>query len=926
MMRSRFSIPPSEKFWTVAAGRLVAYANSMVSSENYLDLSRLRVLVPTFDHAQQLREALVGVVGQNFVPPRISTLSSFLELQAPTGRGSSVDNVSNERLMSLYAELRQHGWLKKLFGAKRNTDLLPLTQTILALIDELTTALLPEMDIVQDAPDVDQRWDRALAQLPLSARSLFSHESELVWSIWKAQLDLDDPGALRYRSMVDLAKRAAVPLVWISPIDPAPFDHAFLAIWARRQPVLVMSLDWQSDSFDKDVAGAWPEILEPDSFANENETPISGSVEFVERNVVHPVSAKLSLCPATSLEEEAQHGAQTIVNWLQDGKKAIAIVAQDRVVARRIRALLQRAQIEVNDETGWKLSTTRAAATLVAWFDVVTSRAETTVLLDFLKSSFFLAENHRKAAILMQIETALRRQNIAGGWSSVMAALPAGPQREVIQNLATCSVRFEGRFSIDHWMRLTFDALHEFGIRAAFSIDAAGIQVDRLLCAIDRSAIGMPHEFSFSEWRAFVCLQLETTTFLPPVVDRRVVMLPLNGMHLRHFDAVLMVGADAAHLPSRATETLFFANGVRRELGLSTRESQQRQQLRDFAEMLSSNPKIVLSWQSTKEGDPNPVSPWIARLELYRRLNHGGLSMVVASPPFRSLSMHCVALTSTSLRSSVPVMPAPLAARLLPEKLSASGYASLSACPYQFFATRMLRLSDPGQISDQPEKRDYGNWLHQILYRYEVALRDQPVAAEQRQVLLSEVTTQIFDLELVKSGAALGYLDRWQKAIPAYLKWASARETEGWHFSSGEDSLEHTLAWPGGGILLHGRIDRIDRSENVDRGELAVLDYKTTTVSVLKKRLKDNEDHQLAFYGLLSASAATEGVYVGLEPASEKIVGLSVPDYANRIAELRARITADFSAIAQDAPLPATGIDATCRYCAMNGLCRKGAW
>ncbi len=47
--------------------------------------------------------------------------------------------------MDLYAELRQHGWLKKLFTARRKTDLLPLAQVLLALSDELTRALLPGM-------------------------------------------------------------------------------------------------------------------------------------------------------------------------------------------------------------------------------------------------------------------------------------------------------------------------------------------------------------------------------------------------------------------------------------------------------------------------------------------------------------------------------------------------------------------------------------------------------------------------------------------------------------------------------------------------------------------------------------------------------------------------------------------------------------
>ena len=48
------------------------------------------------------------------------------------------------------------------------------------------------------------------------------------------------------------------------------------------------------------------------------------------------------------------------------GLRRIALVAEDRLTARRVRALLERQQVLVADETGWKLTTTRAAATVDA--------------------------------------------------------------------------------------------------------------------------------------------------------------------------------------------------------------------------------------------------------------------------------------------------------------------------------------------------------------------------------------------------------------------------------------------------------------------------------------------------------------------------------------------------------------------------------
>ena len=909
MLQPALPISPGAHFWALAAHALLdatpGLLEGMEAEEG--DLSGLQVVVPAFSHAQQLKTALGLALGGTFLPPRIVTMGGWLALQPPDAGGAYVAQAhpaDNQRLMSLYAELRQHPWLKKLFAAKRNADLLPLAQTVLALADELTAALLPAMQ--RQPGSAEQRWQAALDQLPPAAQSVLSQESQLIWSIWQSQVNLDDPGVARFNRLMALAATAATPLVWIAPVMPDPVEQAFLQKWGERQAVLPVVLDWRAGSLDVRLQQAWPELLPAADAGQPLSTASTDSV------TVRPMLADISLCAASSLEDEAQCGAQTIVDWLADGRQAIAIVAQDRVAARRIRALLQRAQIQVADETGWKLSTTRAAAALVAWFDVVTSRAESTALLDFLKSPFHLAELGDTTDLVMAIEMAVRRANVAGGWSAVAAAVSDGAARQHLQQLASIAAGFRGRHAIPVWLMKTTAALAAFGMQDAYAQDAAGQQVMAMIETLGSACADLEAEFSFAEWRAFVSLQLESTSFLPPVMDRRVVMLPLNGTHLRNFDAVLFVGADATHLPSTATETLFFANAVRRELGLPTREMRQLQQLRDFAELLATNRTVVLSWQAHRNGEPNPVSNWVARLEL-----------TLARRQQARLPAHRAPLTTVHLAPSRPGMPAPAAPGLLPEKLSASGYASLVACPYQFFATRMLRLSGLEELSEQLEKRDYGDWLHQILNLYHAGIRDQVIAIEGRAAFLQEISTRIFAAELARSGAALGYVDRWQKAMPAYLAWANDREAAGWRFVAGEEWRQQPLRWAGGEILLHGRIDRIDTNA---AGEVAVLDYKTNNPSVLKKRLELNEDHQLAFYGLLSDTPTHGASYVALEPQKDRISDIAAPDYASWQDQLKRQIAANMQAIASGAPLAASGIEAVCQYCAVRGLCRKGAW
>ncbi len=901
-MPDTIRLSPSAAFWDEAARHLLARAlPGWRDAATAADLSGVRAMVSTFEHLQLLRQALARAVGRAFVPPTIMTLSASIGMLPP--RSGQFATASSERLMTLYASLRQHGWLKKLFTARRNTDLLPLAETLLTLADELTQAFLPLLELSDEgATDAaDARWQAALERLSPAARHLLSDETQLVWTIWKSQLDGNDALALRFARMKELACEAQQPLFWISPVAPDAMEQVFLDIWSQRQPVTVMTLDWRTDAIAPIYRHAWQEVADASDEQDRNEaTPLQ-------------TPSGLMLFGADNLEAEAQGGAQCILDWLQAGMQHIAIVAQDRVVARRIRALLERAQIHVADETGWKLSTTRAAAAVAAWSELVAAQAETVGLLDFLKSPFVFASESDKADHLMRIETALRRGNVPGGWDAAVAACERIPDaQQFLLRLKEQAQQYVGRRRLCEWLaatRQTFDALD---MDAALQNDEAGRQILDLFDAVERDCARVDQEFSFAEWRAFLNLQIEATAFVQPWRDRRVVMLPLNGARLRSFDAVLVVGADAEHLPSRPVETLFFANVVRAELGLATRESRQRQQLRDVVELLSSNARVVMSWQTHKNGEPNLPSPWLQRLEL--ALAQAGL------PPLERVSFD---LPRRRLTAMPAYMPAPSAASLRPQKLSASGYNSLVACPYQFFATRMLGLSGLDELSELPEKRDYGDWLHRILALFHETLREHPVTGDARAALLQGISDRVFGEELKRSAAALGFQARWQKNMPAYLDWVAEREAQGWQFMLGEEQAQKVLRWDDGEIVLHGRIDRIDADAN---GAQVVLDYKSTSAETLKKRLDKGEDQQLPFYGLLSPMPLAGAAYVPLEQSKNRIAEVAAQDFDDWQRALEQRIAAGMQAIDRGAPLPASGPESVCQYCDVRGLCRKGTW
>jgi hypothetical protein len=125
--------------------------------------------------------------------------------------------------------------------------------------------------------------------------------------------------------------------------------------------------------------------------------------------------------------------------------------------------------------------------------------------------------------------------------------------------------------------------------------------------------------------------------------------------------------------------------------------------------------------------------------------------------------------------------------------------------------------------------------------------------------------------------------------MPAYLLWANEREADGWQFVFGEQSQSQALSWQDGGIELYGRLDRVD--ENA-QGERALLDYKTRSVASLRQKVKEEDDHQLAFYGLLAGGAIEQAHYVALELGSDKKTGdAAAPDFLRKQDMLKQQIT-----------------------------------
>jgi ATP-dependent helicase/nuclease subunit B len=121
--------------------------------------------------------------------------------------------------------------------------------------------------------------------------------------------------------------------------------------------------------------------------------------------------------------------------------------------------------------------------------------------------------------------------------------------------------------------------------------------------------------------------------------------------------------------------------------------------------------------------------------------------------------------------------------------------------------------------------------------------------------------------------------------------------------------------------IIKGRLDRID----IRNKEYAIIDYKTGHIPTQRK-VDCGEDVQLVSYAKL-LEPVREVAYLKLDKGEVKLGAIlrdkQLEDIKNRS---RQRLADIVKAIHQGHKLSAWGDNQACRYCDMNGLCRKQMW
>lgn len=860
-------------WWLAVVQRLQAWARDQA-----VDLRDAIWLLP---YAALLPVARVALAQAGGWPPRVETLATLraqIGPRPPAAAGPGHDPVLNRLQAGL--------WLREapVGAAWAREDPRAFRQAVDALVRSAES--IQAAAACQPAAERAAWWERARALLS-GANGPGAVERQLarIALEWAASTSTFDADALR----------ALQPSAWIAlrAGGPDPLTEALLAEATRAgRPALRLDADPATDALFAGSLGAGPPPAE--------------------------------VCCADAEDEALAACAQVLEELARPGNGTVALVAQDRETVRRVRALLERFGVPVVDDTGWCLATTRAAARLMALLRAAQGllpgrggAAAADQRLDWLKDDpLGLA----RPQALVALEALWRGHRVPDADQAAAEALWADAQARLAPLLA------ERRRTLAGWLEgLAALCLADPLEAARWRDDAAGRAVVGAL-RLEPTAAGagawqaMARQatMGLDDFVGWVDEVLAEASFVPPHDSTaRVVIAPLARTLLRPFDAVVFPGADERRLGGGEPAPELIPPPVAEALGLDRPSARRLRESLAFAQVLRL-PRVTLLRRVAEGSEPLGASPLVERLRMAWLNAPGGPRPLPTTRPRLPQRRQALA----------PVAPPQaLAGPRWPEALSASAVEALRACPYRFFSRVLLGLGEADELDRELAKRDYGNWLHAVLWRFHH--ERTPTAdldADTRRLRAAAGKEQVASAH--DEGDLLPFLASFEALVEPYLGWLHAREAAGWAWYQGEQDRQ--VAPPGlGGLALRGRLDRLDRHAD---GSLQLLDYKTGSVAGLKAQLADrSEDTQLAFYAALlagDAGAPAEhlgAAYLALDDRDAP-VELVHHDVGRTAALLVEQLGGELARLRAGEPMQALGQGELCEHCEARGLCRRDHW
>ncbi|MDR3232444.1 MAG: PD-(D/E)XK nuclease family protein [Planctomycetaceae bacterium] len=323
--------------------------------------------------------------------------------------------------------------------------------------------------------------------------------------------------------------------------------------------------------------------------------------------------------------------------------------------------------------------------------------------------------------------------------------------------------------------------------------------------------------------------QLKNVRIAPPADHSAIEIIGWLDTALDDAQAVIITGFNDGKIPRSVTSDIFLPDKVRQLLHLEDNRKRYARDAYNLSLILASRPQSnvrVITAKQSGSGDPLLPSRLLfaagdkTTAERVKDFFHAGTSEVKIS---EAATAEISGIGEKRHNRQRPLPAAEMTS------LSVTAFKTYIECPYRFYLRHVLKLAVLDDRSEEMTPTAFGSLIHEVLYQFGKSERkDSDNADVIREYLLQTLedeTDKLFGQE-PRATAAI-QKERAKERLRKFAGRQAAWRQQGYKIECTEYPINDIeLKLPDGDkLLLHARIDRIDRHEKTD--EWVVFDYKT---------------------------------------------------------------------------------------------------
>jgi ATP-dependent helicase/nuclease subunit B len=876
-----FTIPTNRSFAdSLVAGLIAKYGRDPLS------LARGRVLLPNNRAVRSITNAFVRASGSGLVLPRLIPIG---DPELDERIGGALDPADAEpvppavdplqRLLALAEFLRSKG--ESAAEAMRMAAELARTLDAL-LIEEIAPAALAEA--AADAPELAAHWQVSLDRL----RAIVDQ-----WPKRLEELGRIDLAQRRNILLRRLAKRwatepplgftiaagitTAAPAIAALLSRVAALPEGMVVLPGLSLPSVMPDDEWEALGPDEQGRGEyshpqyhlkllldrigvaraevrlWPRLgiaASPPQRARAVANAMTSADFSAKWPGLKPAERRLSGIHAAVLPDaasEAQAVALAIRRTLEVPGRTVALVTPDRILARRVSALLGRWGIEADDSAGRPLSELPSGTLLLGIAAAMAEELAPVPLLALLKHPLVGGEGDERLRWLDDVrllDLALRGPRPAAGLAGLDRHFAAHEGEAKLKDCLAAwqRVRPKAELLDGHSREPTLAQFTSKLVAAAEALAGEsawrgqdGRMLAELLADVQASPEAARLTVGPEDTVPILRQLLESRSVRPPYGGHpRVFIWGLLEARLQQADVMILGGLNEGVWPALPQPDPWLAPKIRANLGLPGLEYRIGLSAHDFASALGA-PEVLITRARRDGRSPTVASRLWLRLEAMT----GGLP--------RDIPLERI---TAALDDPGPPKPAnrpePAPPReQRPDRISVTAVDRLKADPYAFYAQAILKLRALDPVDADHTAAWKGSAVHETLQRWLEEDECDPARLRARAEALLEDETIHPMLRAL-----------WAPRLLEAIDWVAA--LEGQNRREGRRPLKAEIAGEASiaGILVHGRADRIDRLAD---GGIAIVDYKTGAPPK-QKAVDAGFALQLGLLGLIGRAGGFAGV------------------------------------------------------------------